>query len=355
LIAAWPQTGRAQLTDDAPIGVELMDQSAIVPIVIAHRGASGYLPEHTLESAAMAHALGADFIEQDCVLSRDGIPVVLHDLILDDVTNVAGVFPDRCRSDGHWHVADFDLAELRTLNVTERRSPKRAWKDAGMRFPLESGSFRISTLDEHLTLIRGLNVSRGREAGVYVEVKEPAAHRNAGLDASTAVLKVLADHGYDSAGSRAFVQCFDRDEVIRIRRDLNCRLPLIWLLDTMPEPGSIHEAASFCDGLGVSVKLVVSGAIEQQPQVTPLVSQAHAAGLLVHVWTVRTDALPAFATDTATLLEWLIVSAGVDGLFADQPDVVLKWRQEKLSQEPGSQPFRLLNDRPESSVAPAGR
>jgi glycerophosphoryl diester phosphodiesterase len=123
----------------------------------------------------------------------------------------------------------------------------------------------------------------------------------------------------------------------------------------MPEPAQIHEAASFCDGLGVSVKLVVSGAIEQQPQVTPLVSQAHAAGLLVHVWTVRTDALPAFATDTATLLEWLIVSAGVDGLFADQPDVVLKWRQEKLSQEPGSQPFRLLNDRPESSVAPAGR
>ncbi len=337
-----------QACDEAPSGVTFVDQSSAAPIVIGHRGASGYLPEHTTESAAMAHAMQADYIEQDCVLSSDGVPLVLHDITLDDVTDAATIYPDRKRTDGHWYVFDFTLDELRRLRLTERRSPGRAWKDRGTRFPLESGAFRISTLAEHLQLIQGLNKSRNRTAGVYVEVKDPAKHRESGLDASTAILRVLTEYGYDSADDPIFLQCFDRDEVRRIRHELKSPLPLIYLLDTAPTSVEIAESSKFCDGLGVKLTLVVSGIDSTgEPVVTGLVRDAHASGLQVHVWTFRTDALPDFSSNVEQLLEWLTVSAGVDGIFADQPDVVVQWRTKRLAHVGNTNPFRLLNDRSE--------
>ena len=340
----------AQISDaalnDAPTGVLRMDQASSAPIVIGHRGASGYLPEHSTESAVMAHVMECDYIEQDCVISRDGVPIVMHDITLDDLTDVEKVFPDRKQTDGHWYVFDFTMAELRQLRLTERRSPGRAWKDKGTRFPLEQGSFRISTLAEHLQLIHGLNQSRGRTAGVYVEVKEPAKHREAGLDASTQILKVLTEYGYDAADDPIFLQCFDKAEVIRIRNELKSPLPLIYLLGKAPTADDIKEAAGFCDGLGVLYTLVVSGADGEQPVITDLVETAHQQGLQVHVWTFRTDALPAFAKSGDQLLEWLAVGAGVDGIFADQPDFVVKWRSQRMSQVTQGNPFRLLNNRP---------
>jgi glycerophosphoryl diester phosphodiesterase len=86
-----------------------MDQASSAPIVIGHRGASGYLPEHSTESAVMAHVMECDYIEQDCVISRDGVPIVMHDITLDDLTDVAKVFPDRKQADGHWYVFDFTV------------------------------------------------------------------------------------------------------------------------------------------------------------------------------------------------------------------------------------------------------
>lgn len=317
------------------------------PIVIGHRGASGYAPEHSTESAAMAHVMGTDYIEQDCVLSRDGVPIVMHDFILDDLSDVFQKFPERQRSDGHWYVCDFTLEELRTLRMTERRSRNRAWKNEGTRFPLEKGYFRVATLAEHLELIQGLNQSRGRMAGVYVEVKEPKKHRENGLDASLAILKVLADYGYSTADSPIFLQCFDRDEVIRIRRELKSPLPLIYLLGSKPESDAIQEAATFCDGLGVLYTLVVSGKNDDgSPEVTDLVSTAHQHGLQVHVWTFRTDALPPFTAQAEDLLKWLVIDAGVDGIFSDQPDVVVNWRSQQLAKGGNSAPFRLLNNKP---------
>jgi glycerophosphoryl diester phosphodiesterase len=338
-----PSIACGQQSDVAPSGVSRPDQTAAAPIVIAHRGASGYLPEHTLEAAAFAHALEADYIEQDCVLSKDGIPIVMHDLTLDDLTNVHEVFPGRQRSDGRFHVLDFTLAELRQLTVTERRSAGRTGKTSGSRFPIEQGAFRISTLEEHLQLIQGLNRSRRHQAGVYVEIKDPRKHREAGLDSSAAILRVLQQYGYDSADDRIYLQCFDESEVRRLRQDLKCPLPLIWLTSKALSPDQLREAKSFCDGLGLLLTLVVTGAdATGRLETSTIVNEAHAAGLPVHVWTWRSDGLPKFVRDGNTLLEALTVDAGVDGIFADQPDLVLAWRNQRMQQAGRGNPFRLL-------------
>ncbi len=165
-----------------------MEQQAAARFtVIAHRGAPGYLPEHTLAGVAMAHAMGADYIEQDVVLSRDGELLVLHDLTLDAVTDVAERFPGRERQDGRFYALDFDLAEIRTLRVHERRRADGEPAFPG-RFARSDVTFRVPTLREEIALIQGLNRSTGRDVGVYVEPKSPAWHRAEGRDLLAACL-----------------------------------------------------------------------------------------------------------------------------------------------------------------------
>src|SRR5262245_31828658 len=147
------------------------------PIVIAHRGASGYLPEHTLPAKALAYGLGADFLEQDVVATRDRQLVVLHDIYLDDVTDVAQRFAGRSRKDGRHYVVDFDLAEIETLTVSERRAPASSAARFPSRFPAGTGIAGVSTLATELKLIQGLNKSMGRTVGVYPEIKDPHWHR----------------------------------------------------------------------------------------------------------------------------------------------------------------------------------
>ena len=356
----WLLSGRmmagmamAQINDDAPAAIVTSDQTQNSPIVIGHRGAAGYLPEHTTEGVVLAHAMQADYIEQDVVLSKDSIPIVFHDLILDDLTNAATVFPDRKRADGHWYVMDFTLHELRKLTVTERRSPSRPWKDKGNRFPLESGNFRIATLAEHLQLIQGLNKTRPNEAGVYAELKSPAEHRAAGLDLAKAVLEVLSQYGYDSADDHIYLQCFDEAEVRRLRKELKTPLLIIQLLNQPADPAKLKSIAEVADGIGVPLSHVVTGKnADDAPQLTELVKNAHAHALQVHVWTFRTDALPEYAGSVSEYLEWLVAAGGVDGIFADQPDVVVEWRIARKQQVNGGNRFRLLNDRdPEKSQA----
>ncbi len=321
-----------------------------VPLVIAHRGASGYLPEHTTESAALAHALGADFIEQDVVLSQDGIAVVFHDVTLEKITNVAELFPER-RRNNRFYVFDFTLAELRRLNISER-FPSPAGSDASQRFPQNTGRFQLSTLEEHLQLIQGLNVSRGRNVGIYVEIKQPKIHRAQNLDPSKEVLRVLHKYGYSHADDRVFVQCFDESEILRLRTELKCQLPLIQLLAEKPSDGHLAQIAKVADGIGVRIAAVVEGVAPDDPEharVSNVVRTAHQHAMLVHAWTLRMDSLPDYAPNSKTMIDWLVREAGVDGIFTDQPDVLLSWRQSVQATGRLEGPFKLLGKGPSVS------
>ena len=183
----------------------IMDQK----IVIAHRGASGYLPEHTLEAKAMAHTMNADFIEQDLVLSKDDIPIVIHDIYLDNVTDVATKFLDRKRNDNRYYVIDFTFDELKSLRVTERFNPKTGEQFYPNRFPKNKGNFKLHSLQEEIELIQGLNKSTSKNIGIYPEIKEPEFHRKEGKNLTEIVLKVLSDYGYKTKKDNCILQCFD--------------------------------------------------------------------------------------------------------------------------------------------------
>ncbi len=302
-------------------------------LVIAHRGASGYLPEHTLAAKAVAHVMGADYLEQDVVLSKDGVPMVLHDIHIDTVTDVVQVFPDRARRDGRFYAIDFTLDELKSLTVMER-GDQAGWPVFPGRFPRGAASFQIPTLAEEIELIQGLNLSTGREAGIYPEIKAPAWHRAEGHDISATVLEVLADYGYADPDDLVFVQCFDWHETQRIRGELGWRGKLVQLLgenawneapgvdyDALRTAEGLAAIAEVADGIGPSMHHVVPGVdATGRPIVTDLVAHAHALGLVVHPYTFRADALPPYAASLEEALRIFLDEAGVDGVFTDFPD-----------------------------------
>jgi glycerophosphoryl diester phosphodiesterase len=299
-------------------------------IVIAHRGASGYLPEHTLPAIAMAHAQAADYLEQDVVLSKDNVPVVLHDIHIDTVTDVARRFPDRKHADGRFYALDFTVAELKQLNASERFDPRTGAAVFPKRFPVGKGSFQIPTLEEELQLIQGLNASTGREAGVYPEIKEPAWHRAQGRDISPVVLDLLARYGYKTKTDKVYVQCFDAAEVKRIRTELGYKGRLVQLIEgsrplldehaALRTPAGLAELAKVADGIGPALPDVITRKDDGTLAPTALVRDAHAAGLVVHPYTFRADALPPGVASLEDLLRLALVDIGVDGLFTDHPD-----------------------------------
>lgn len=309
-------------------------------LVIAHRGASGYLPEHTLAAKAMAYAQGADYIEQDLVMTKDDQLVVLHDHLLDTVTNVRQVFPGRARGDGRFYVIDFTLDEVQQLSVVERFQ----WENSVVspvfknRFPLDKSSFRIHTFDDEIELIQGLNVSTGRSVGLYPEIKSPAFHREEGKDIAAAVLNALQAYGYTKLTDNIYLQCFDPHELLRIHDVLmpamNMALPLVQLLGTSPrfesilnEVGMVRVSA-YAVGIGPSIDLLVEpDSSPSDLRVSNLVEWAHAAGLQVHPYTFRRDAgqIPPYATDFEDLLRIFLDQLGVDGVFTDFPDLAVRF------------------------------
>lgn len=301
------------------------------PIVIAHRGASGYLPEHTLAAKALAHGLGADYLEQDVVATRDSQLVVLHDVYLDDVTDVARRFPGRSRDDGRHYVVDFELAELKTLTVFERRAPRSSAPRYPARFPPDAGMFGIATLREELELIRGLNRSMGRVAGIYPEIKEPAWHRRHGIDLAQLLLAELGAFGYTKPEHAVFVQCFDQVELLRVRNELGCALRLIQLMGPEPEyaalstPEGLASVARYAHGIGPHHSQLIEPTA-RPTRSSDVMRSARDSGLCVHAYTFRQDDLPAYAPSFEGLLELFLGEIEVDGLFCDHPDVAIRVR-----------------------------
>src|SRR5690606_28201768 len=306
------------------------------PFVIAHRGASGYLPEHTREAKVLAYGQGADYLEQDVVATADGELVVLHDVRLDDVTDVARRFPKRRRSDGRYYVIDFTLDELRTLRVIERRQPGTDRRVFPGRFPDDDVEFRIVTLDEELRLIRGLNAATGRAGGVYPEVKGPAVHREHGIDLAAGVLEALARHGYTEPEDDAVVQCFDADELKRCRYELGTRLRLAQLSEEGPVGGVDFTAmAQYAQIWAPHYSALLDlGAAEGEIRVAEAARAASRACLELHPYTFRADAVPEYFADVGQQLEFFYAEVGVDAVFCDQPDVAVEVRGRTAGRPP---------------------
>ena len=306
------------------------------PLIIAHRGASGYLPEHTLAAKALAYGQGADFLEQDVVLSKDGVPVIFHDTHIDTTTDVAKKFPGRQRADGRFYALDFSVGELKQLNVTERFNPKTGKAAFPKRFPVGVGSFQVVTLEEEIQFIQALNRSTGRNVGLYPELKAPAWHRKEGRDLSAAVLPLLRKYGYDAKDSACYLQCFEYAEIKRLRGELDWKGKLVMLLGGKGKgPGEtdftylqtddgLAELAKVVDGIGPPISSYVTGKSPAERQVTDLAARARKAGLKSHPYTLRADELPPCVASVGELLSALFTDAKVDGLFTDFPDLCIK-------------------------------
>jgi glycerophosphoryl diester phosphodiesterase len=308
------------------------------PIVIAHRGASGYLPEHTLPAKALAYGMGVDYLEQDISLSKDNIPVLLHDLQVDAVSDVAERFPDRKRENGRYYAIDFTLAELKQLAMSERFNYRTGQQTHPARFPKGQSRFSIVTLEEELQFIQGLNKSMQRTVGIYPEIKAATWHRQQGRDVSRIVVEILTRYGYTTKADPVFVQSFEFSELKRIREELGYQGRLILLLGDkkgsdgtdyayFKTPAGLAEAAKIVDGIGPSLHHIATGQTKATLTITDLVRDAHALHLKVHPYTARADDLPPYASSLEEMLEVFFRQVKVDGMFADHPDRLVKFLQ----------------------------
>lgn len=290
-------------------------------IVIAHRGASGYLPEHTLAAKALAYGMHPDYLEQDIVLSKDDVPVVIHDIYLDDVTDVAKVFPSRKRADGKYYVIDFTYDELLQLNVTERFNTKTGKAVFKGRFPVGKGHFKLHSLQDEIEMIQGLNKSTGYNMGIYPEIKAPKFHRDSGKDISKIVLKILSDYGYKTKKDKCVLQCFDATELKRIRTVLKSQLFLVQLTEFKEQNKNLAYYATYADGVGPYFKQLIKSADLKTGKIVfnDYVKNAHKLGMVVHAYTFRADqleGLPSFDY----LLDLGFNKANLDGIFTDFSD-----------------------------------
>jgi glycerophosphoryl diester phosphodiesterase len=308
------------------------------PIVIAHRGASGYLPDNTLAAKKLAHEMGADYLEQDIVASRDDELIVLHDVHLDRVTDVAARFPGREREDGRYYARDFDLGEIRSLSAWERMNAdgSAVFPD---RYPARSGNFHLHTLAEELELIAQLNARSNRRAGIYPEIKRPAWHQAEGIDIAPRLLRVLADFGYSEREDPVYVQCFDPAEIERLRNELGCPFKLVQLIgenswgeastdfDAMRTRQGLAEIARVADAIGPHIEqMYVLRSDGDGLLPSELCHWAHEVGLTVHPYTFRLEDLPPGFDSFGQLVGFFVHEVGIDGLFTDFPDKVLQLR-----------------------------
>jgi glycerophosphoryl diester phosphodiesterase len=316
------------------------------PLVIGHRGASGYRPEHTLASYELAARMGADYIEPDLVITADGVLVARHENEISGTTDVAArpEFAGRRTTkvvDGvsitGWFTEDFTLAELKTLRAVERIPAVR------QRNTVYNGYFTVPTLDEVLELRAKLSKELRRTIGVYPETKHPTYFRTAGKALEGPLVQALRRHGLDHPQAPVFVQSFEAGNL----RELSERVsvPLVFLAnasgtpyadprsyDDYVSPAGLAELATFVQGVGPAKNRVIplraDGTLGEP---SGLVANAHAEGLVVHPWTMRAENqfLPLdlrVGTDPNAYGKALdeqiaFLRAGVDGVFTDQADI----------------------------------
>jgi glycerophosphoryl diester phosphodiesterase len=330
---------------------------AKLPIVIGHRGASGYRPEHTLASYQLATEMGADYIEPDLVSTKDHVLVARHENNIKDTTDVADhpEFADREATkviDGvsvsGWFTEDFTLAELKTLRAKERLP---AVRPANTAF---DGLYQVPTFQEVIDL------AKRRHVGIYPETKHPTYFRSIGLPLEGPLVRTLRANGYQGRNARVFIQSFEVGNLRRLNRMTD--VPLVQLIDAtgkpydfvvsgdprtyadLVTPAGLAEVATYADGVGVNKDLIVPrDAQNRLLSPTTLVRDAHRAGLLVHSWTFRREntflpedfrqgnpASPVYLQapgDFPAELR-LFYKLGLDGVFSDNPDVAVAVRHQ---------------------------
>jgi glycerophosphoryl diester phosphodiesterase len=291
--------------------------------IIAHRGASGFLPEHTTEALVLSFMQGANYIEQDLVATKDHQLIVLHDIHLETVTNVEDVFPQRARENGRFYAIDFTLAELRTLSVHERENADNT--------PVFKNRYRgrahftVATFEEHVELINELNRGFNKQVGVYPELKAPSWHVSQGVDIVALFMQKINTLDLNTSTAKIFVQSFEPDALKRIRKEFKSEVKLVQLIaendwaesDTdynmLRTEQGIAEIATYAQGIGPYIPQIYRFT-DNTP--TGLIKMAHKYGLIVHPYTFRTDAIALGLTpeEAFTILQNL----GIDGLFTDQ-------------------------------------
>ena len=326
-------------------------------------GASGYLPEHTLEAKALAFAQQADYLEQDLAMSKDGKLIGIHDHFLDGLTDVAKKFPNRKRADGRYYVIDFTWPELQTLEMTENFTTKDGKQVAVYpnRFPLWKSNFRLHTFEEEIEFIQGLEKSTGKKIGIYPEIKAPWFHHQNGKDIAKATLEVLKKYGYTKKSDMVYLQTFDYNELKRIKTELMPKmgmdLKLVQLIayndwheteekdkngkwvnydyDWMFKEGAMKEIAKYADGVGPGWYMLIDDKNSKVGNIvyTPMVKDIATTKMELHPYTVRKDALPEFFTDVNQMYDALLNKAGATGVFTDFPDLGVQFLENQKNKK----------------------
>lgn len=328
-------------------------------LVIAHRGASGYRPEHTLEAYELAIELGADYIEPDLVSTRDGVLVARHENEISATTDVADhpEFADRRTTktiDGAeltgWFTEDFTLAELKTLRATERIP------DIRQENTIYHDRYAVPTLQEVIDLTRQAGRGRGRPVGVYPETKHPTYFDSIGLSLEEPLVRTLRGNQLDDADSAVFVQSFETANLQEIDEQID--VPLVQLIggsgapfdrvatgsdttyDDLVTPKGLQDIARYADGIGPDKNRIVPRASDGSLlEPTPLVRDAHRQDLTVHPYTFRNENtfLPLGLRSSASPDDYgdafaeyaLFAELGVDGFFSDNPDTAIEARADQ--------------------------
>jgi glycerophosphoryl diester phosphodiesterase len=307
------------------MGVVLSSSQPSPVLIIGHRGASGHRPEHTLESYRLAIEMGAGAIEPDLVSTKDGVLVARHENEIGGTTDVADRFPARKTSkqiDGKpvsgWFTEDFTLAELRTLRARERLAFRSHQYD---------GQFGIPTFEDVLDLATKASAEAGRSIAVYPETKHPTYFRSIGLPLEERLVAILDARGLSSKTSPVFVQSFEPSSLERLRPMTSVRLMQLLDQGADASPNRLKAIVEYADIVGPNKLLILpEGRDRRLLTPTHFVQDAHAVGLLVHVWTMRSEPTflsPTYGGDPVKEVKQF-VELGVDGIFTDFPDVAVR-------------------------------